>query len=227
MNPETVRHFYSEFLGTFALVFVGSGAIMTAATNNGTLVEVALAHGLVLGVLVTAFMRIGGVFNPALTLGLLAGRRITPALAGIYIAAQVIGAIVAAFSLKALFPADVFNATHGGGQSIATSVSFLQGWSFEAIGTFFLMTAVYGTAVDKRSPNVGGFGVGLTLAFVILVMGPATGAAVNPARAFGPAVAYGVFEAQVIYWTAPIVGAVVAALLYERIVLKVDSGAAG
>jgi MIP family channel proteins len=227
MNSKLTQHFYSEFLGTFALVFVGSGAIMTASSSTGTLLEVAIAHGLVLGVLVTAFMRIAGHFNPAVTIGFLVTRRITPGMAGLHIAAQLVGAIIAAFALKALFPADVFAATHGGGQSIANSVGAMQGWTLEAIGTFFLMTAVYGTAVDKRSPNIGGFGVGLTLAFVILVIGPLTGGAVNPARAFGPALAYGVFEAQAIYWSAPIVGAIVAALAYERFILKDDQPAAG
>ena len=187
MPPQLSQRFYSEFLGTFALVFVGSGAIMTATSNNGTLLEIAIAHGLVLGVMVTAFMRIAGHFNPAVTIGFLVTRRITPAMAGLHIAAQLVGAIIAAFALKALFPADVFSATHGGGQSIANGVSAMQGAALEAVGTFFLMTAVYGTAVDQRSPSIGGFGVGLTLAFVILVIGPLTGGAVNPARAFGPA----------------------------------------
>jgi MIP family channel proteins len=227
MNSNLTQRLYSEFLGTFALVFIGSGAIMTASSNNGTLLDIALAHGLVLGVAVTAFMRIAGHFNPAVTIGFMFTRRITPAMAGLHIVAQVIGAIVAAFALKALFPADIFAGTHGGGQSIANNVSALHAWVFEAIGTFFLMTAVYGTAVDKRSPNIGGFGVGLTLAFVILVLGPLTGGAVNPARAFGPAVAHGTFEAQFIYWTAPIVGAILAALAYEHLILKRDPEPAG
>ena len=227
MNPQLTQRFYSEFLGTFALVFVGSGAIMTASSNNGSLLEIAIAHGLVLGILVTAFMRIAGHFNPAVTIGFLVTRRISPSMAGLHVVAQVAGAIIAAFALKALFPAQVFATTHGGGQTIASSVSWPQAATFEAIGTFFLMTAVYGTAVDKRSPNIGGFGVGLTLAFVILVIGPLTGGAVNPARAFGPAVAYGGFEAQAIYWLAPIVGAVVAALAYERFILKQDAEATG
>jgi MIP family channel proteins len=219
MPINYTRHFYSEFIGTFALVFVGSGAIMVAH-NGGSLLEVAVAHGLVLGIMVTAFMRIAAHFNPAVTIGFLFARRISPALAALHIVAQVIGAIVAAYALKSLFPAELYAASRGGGQSISTAVTASQAWVVEAIATFFLMTAIYGTAVDKRAPNVGGFGIGLVICFDILAFGPLTGASMNPARSLGPALVYGVFEAQIIYITAPIVGAVVAALAYEKLVLQ-------
>lgn len=227
MNAQLIRHTYSEFLGTFALVYVGSGAIMTASVSNGNTLDVALAHGLVLSIMVTAFMPIAAHFNPAITLGFLFTRRITPVLAAVHIAAQIAGAIVAAFALKAVYPAGVFGLMHGGGQQIATDISGMHAWVLEAIATFFLMTAVFGTVVDKRAPNVGGFGVGLTLAFGILMIGPLTGGSLNPARTFGPMVAHGSFEALAIYITAPIVGAVVAALLYEHLIIKRDSASAG
>jgi len=215
MSPKTIQHAYSEFLGTFALVFVGGGSIMIAYTDNGGVLEVALAHGLVLAVFASAFLRIAAHFNPAVTIGFLFARRITPALAGVHIAAQVIGAVLAAWLLKLLFPAAVFVATRGGGQWISTEISGMQAWMLEAIATFFLMTVIYGTAVDKKSPNVAGLAIGFVVAAAILMIAPLTGASLNPARTFGPALIYGVYEAQAIYWTAPIVGAIVAALAYE------------
>lgn len=225
MISQTIRHAYSEFIGTFALVFVGSGAIMTASMGNGTVLDIAIAHGLVLAIFCSAFMRIAAHFNPAVTIGFLFARRITPALAGVHIVAQFAGAIVAAFMLKGLYPEAVFIATHGGGQSITTEIGGMQPWVLEAIATFFLMTVIYGTAVDKRSPNIGGFGIGLAVAACILAIGPLTGASLNPARSWGPALASGVYEAMAIYTIAPIIGAVVAALAYENLILKRDDGA--
>lgn len=222
MSNQTLRHAYSEFLGTFALVFIGSGAIMTAHANSGGVVDVAIAHGLVLAVMVSGFMRIAAHFNPAVTIGFLFTRRITPALAAVHIVAQFVGAIAAAFLLKMLYPASVFAQARGGGQTVSNAVDAVQAWGLEAAGTFFLMTAIYGTAVDKRSPNVGGFGIGLVLAAVILAIGPLTGASLNPARSFGPALASGIYEAYFIYLSAPIVGAVLAALAYENLILKRD-----
>jgi MIP family channel proteins len=216
------EHAYSEFLGTFALVFVGSGAIMTASAPNvgGGLLEVALAHGLVLAIFVSAFMPIAAHFNPAVTIGFLFTRRITPKYAGVHIVAQLAGAIIAAYALKGLYPEALFDATNGGGQSVSSEISGLQPWIFEAIATFFLMTAIYATAVDKRSPNIGGFGIGLTLTVAILVIGPLTGGSLNPARSLGPALASGVLEALGIYLIAPVIGAVAAALAYEHLILR-------
>jgi MIP family channel proteins len=221
MNAEIVRHSYSEFLGTFALTFVGSAAIMTASsTTGGSILDIAVAHGLVLSIMCTAFMSIAAHFNPAVTIGFLFTRRISPGMAGVHIVAQVAGAVLAGFALKALFPEAVFALTHGGGQQINPEVSGIHAWILEMIATFFLMTAIYGTAVDKRSPGIGGFGIGLAVAFDILMIGPLTGASMNPARTLGPMVAHGSYEAFVIFLTAPIVGAVFAALAYENLILK-------
>jgi len=216
------RHFIAEFIGTFALVFVGSGAIISAKISGSpaALVEVALAHGLILAVMVSALMRISGHFNPAVTLGLLATRRIEPMMAGLYIVAQVIGAVAAAYALKATFPEAVFIATRGGGQSIALDTTGGQAFLLEAIATFFLMFVIYGTVVDLRGPKIGGLGIGFVVAADILVIGSRTGGSMNPARSFGPAVASGVFEAQLLYWTAPVVGALIAALLYEFLFMR-------
>ena len=217
------RHFASEFIGTFALVFVGSGAIMTARMSGSQagLVEVALAHGIILAVMVSALMRISGHFNPAITLGFLAVRRIEVMMAALYIVAQVLGAIAAAYALKAAYPDSVFVATRGGGQAIALDITGGQAFILETIATFFLVFVVFGTAVDVKGPKIGGLAIGLTIAADILAIGPLTGASMNPARSFGPAVASGVYEAQLLYWAAPILGGLIAALMYEFLFLKV------
>lgn len=216
------RHFIAEFIGTFALVFVGSGAIMSAKISGSpaALVEVALAHGLILAVMVSALMRISGHFNPAVTLAFLATRRIEAMMAGLYIIAQILGAVAAAYALKATFPEAIFMATRGGGQSIALDTSGGQAFLLEAIATFLLMFVIYGTVVDLRGPKIGGLGIGFVVAADILAIGSRTGASMNPARSFGPAVASGVFEAQFLYWTAPVVGALVAAVLYEFLFMR-------
>ena len=216
------RHFIAEFIGTFALVFVGSGAILSAKISGSpaALVEVALAHGLVLAVMVSALMRISGHFNPAVTLAFLATRRIEAMMAALYIVAQIIGAVAAAYALKATFPEAIFMATRGGGQSIALDTSGGQAFLLEAIATFLLMFVIYGTVVDLRGPKIGGLGIGFVVAADILAIGSRTGASMNPARSFGPAVASGVFEAQFLYWTAPVVGALLAALLYEFLFMR-------
>ena len=219
---DSWRHFVAEFIGTFALVFVGGAAIMIAKDTNSPagLIGIALAHGLILAVMVSALMRVSGHFNPAVTIGFIAARRIEVAMAGVYILAQLIGAIVAAYALKSTFPFALFDATRGGGQAIALQVSGSQAFLLEFIATFFLVIVVFGTAVDPKAPRIGGLAIGFFVAADILAIGPLTGASMNPARSFGPAVASGYFEAQVIYWAAPIAGAIVAALLYEFLFLR-------
>ena len=216
------RHFIAEFIGTFALVFVGSASIIHARTTNSPsgLVEIALAHGLILAVMVSALMRISGHFNPAVTLTLLATRRIEAMMAGLYVVAQIIGAVAAAYALKGAFPAATFAATRGGGLTIALDVTAGQAFLVEAIATFFLVFVVYGTAVDLKGPKIGGLAIGFVVAADILAIGPLTGASMNPARSFGPAVASGIYEAQLLYLTAPIVGVMVAGLLYEYLFMR-------
>lgn len=218
-DPE--RHFTAEFVGTFALVFGGGGAIVALRdAGPAGLMGVALAHGLILAIMVSATMRISGHLNPAVTIGFLATRRIDPMMAGVYIAAQLLGAIAAGYALKGLIPADQFAAVHGTIQEIAPGVSSLQAVGLEAIATFFLVFAVFGTAVDPQAPNVGGFAIGLTIAVDILAIGPLTGASMNPARSFGPAMVTQNFIGQFVYWTGPIIGGIVAAVLYDRLLLR-------
>src|SRR5512132_3948480 len=141
---DSLRHFVAEFIGTFALVFVGGASIAA----GGGLVGVALAHGIILAVMVSALMRISGHFNPAVTVGFLAARRIEPMMAGVYIAAQILGAIAAAYALKSLLPAQLAASTRLGGQSVSLEISAGQAIGLEAIATFFLAFVIFGTAVD-------------------------------------------------------------------------------
>src|SRR3982751_2016993 len=219
---DSWRHFAAEFIGIFALVFVGGASIMSSAMSRNTngLLVAALAHGTILAIMVTATMRISGHLNPAVTLGFLVTRRIEPTMAVVYIIAQLLGAAVAAYALKAIFPADVAVAARLGGQSIAGDVSAGQAILCEAIATFFLTFVVFGTAVDPAAPKVGGFAIGLAVTADILAIGPLTGASMNPARSFGPAVASGILEGQAIYWAGPILGSVAAALLYDGLFLR-------
>ena len=219
---DSVRHFVAEFVGTFALVFVGGAAIMAAQATRMTsgLLAVALAHGIILAVLVSATMRISGHFNPAVTIGFLAARRIEPIMAGVYIAAQLTAAIIAAYALKGLLPAELTESTRLGGQTIATEISMGQAIGLEAILTFMLVFVIFGTAVDPKAPRIAGLAIGATIAAGILAIGPFTGGSFNPARSFGPAVASGIFEAQAVYWIGPIVGAVAAALLYDTLFIR-------
>ncbi|HJQ21758.1 MAG TPA: aquaporin [Gemmatimonadaceae bacterium] len=219
---DSLRHFAAEFVGTFALVFVGGAAIMAAAATQTSagLVSVAFAHGIILAVLVSATMRISGHLNPAITIGFLAARRIEPMMAGVYVIAQILASILAAYALKALLPDALTSATRLGGQSISLEVSAGQAIGLEAIATFFLAFVIFGTAVDPRAPRIGGLAIGLTLTACILAIGPFTGASLNPARSFGPAVASGIFEGQAVYWAGPIIGAVAASLLYDTLFIR-------
>jgi MIP family channel proteins len=213
------RHFTAEFIGTFALVFIGGGAIITSPllSQQAAVVNIAMAHGLILSILVTATMRISGHLNPAVTAGFLVTRRIEPMMAVVYWIAQFTGAIIAAYALKSLFPPNIVEQTRLGGQHISTDITLFKAIVLEGIATFFLVFVVFGTAVDPRAPKVGGFAIGLTVMADILAIGPLTGGSMNPARSFGPAVVMGLFEGQAAYWIGPIIGAIVAALLYDRL----------
>jgi len=211
------RQLVAEFLATLALVFIGAGSVVVDAMTGGEvgLVGVALAHGVVLSVMVTITMPIsGGHVNPAVTFGLWLARRIDARRAGLYVVAQLAGAVAGALLLRALFPAGAGDATSWGLPRISPYISFSQAVVIEAILTLFLVSAVFGTAVSPQAPKVGGFGIGLVLAFDILAAGPLTGAAMNPARALGPALAANDWHAHAAYWAGPLLGAAVAALVW-------------
>jgi MIP family channel proteins len=218
--PSLLRRSLAEALGTFALVFIGAGVVLTNTFSNSGLLGVAIAHGVVLAVMVSATMAIsGGHLNPAVTLGLLVTRRGTPVSAAAYIAAQLIGAVLAALLLKALYPGGVTQALSLGTPTIASSITLGQAIGIEIVLTFFLVSAVFGTCVHPDAPKVGGFGIGLVLIFDILVGGPLTGAAMNPARAFGPALVSGQWVGHATWWIGPLVGGILAGLVWEYLLL--------
>lgn len=220
------RAIVAEFVGTFALMFVGGGAIIVTGGEN--LLAIALAHGLILAVMVSATMHIsGGQINPAVSIGLALIKKQPWPQAGVFIITQLAGAIAAAFVLKSslggAFEVGNIGATLGAltDEVAADKTNVPAALVLEAIGTFFLMFVILGTAVDKRgvggSAAIGGFGIGLTLAAVILCIGPATGASLNPARSLGPALVAGAWQNHWVYWIGPIAGAAIAALVYKTV----------
>ena len=217
--------FVAEAIGTFFLCFAGIAAIIATGEpiNSGAgLVGIALAHGLALSIGVSIFAGIsGGHLNPAVTIGLLSTGRISVSRAGLYIVAQLVGATLAAFICSQIYPPAAVDAAKLGIPLPSDWVTVPVLLMTEFVLTFMLMTAVFGTAVDDRAPGMklGGFAIGLTVAFDILAAGPVTGASMNPARSFGPALVHRMFDYHWCYWVAPIAGAVVAAQLYHHLLL--------
>jgi MIP family channel proteins len=179
------------------------------------LVAIALAHGLALAIMVTAFGHIsGGHFNPAVTVAAFVGRQIDILHGVLYIIAQLAAAVLAGFALRAVFPTDVWQSVNLGTPAVAADISFGTAVLIEAILTFILVIAVFGTAMDPRAAKVGGFAIGLTISADILIGGPLTGASMNPARTFGPAVAANFWDNHLVYWIGPLCGAIIAGLVY-------------
>jgi MIP family channel proteins len=218
-NSLDPRKLIAEAIGAFTLVFAGAGAIILAAGNaNIGLVEIALAHGLAIALMVSALGAIsGGHFNPAVTAAMWVTRRIDSIGAVGYVVAQLAGAILAALALTLLYPEGLRAAANLGTPALGPTVDLLPGIGIEAVLTFFLVIVIFGTAVDRRGPHLGGFAIGLTITMDILAGGPLTGAAMNPARAFGPALVSGNWADHIVWWIGPLVGAVAAGLLYHYV----------
>ena len=208
----------AEGVGTFLFFVVGAGSIVLVdyAPPGPGLLGIALAHGLILMVMVSSLGAVsGGHFNPAVTFGLWIAGKIDAVKGGLYVVAQLIGAVLAGLTLRAVFPEAAWTPSHIGTPGLAADVSIGTGIGLEAILTVVLLLAVFGTAVDQRGPKIGGIAIGLAIAADILVGGPVTGAAMNPARWFGPAVASGFLDNAVVWIVGPLLGAAVAALLYR------------
>lgn len=218
MNRELAMSAVSEGVGTFVFTFVGAAAICTDSYSGGQvgIVGIALAHGLVLAALVSALGHVSGAhLNPAVTLGALLVRAIGLSRAAAHLGAQMTGAIIAGLMLAATFGSDVWQPVHLGAASLGPGVEVGTGVFVEMVLTFVLVLVVLQMAADGRAPrHVHGLVVGATLAAVMLVGGPLTGAALNPARAFGPALAAGYWTAHYVYWLGPLLGGVIAAALF-------------
>jgi MIP family channel proteins len=214
------RPLVAEFLGTALFVFIGAGSVVTNAMTGGavTPLGIALAHGVGIAILISAFMGIsGGHLNPAVSLGVFVAGRIDGRTLGRYVLAQLAGGIAGAALLKAVFSAIAVRAVTAGVPQLSLNVSFGQG--VEAVFTFFLVSSVFGTAISSEAPKIGGFGIGLAIFVSALVVGSLTGAALNPARAFGPALVAWSWHSQAVYWIGPLAGGALAGWVWKVLLL--------
>jgi aquaporin Z len=239
MSNRIASKLLAEFIGTFALIFIGAGAAAVIGEGVGLpgLVAIAFAHGLTVMAFAFAYGSVsGGHFNPCVTVGVLAAGAMRAGEAAGYIVSQLIGGIVGAFLLRAVLggaasdlgtPALAHNLALG---ATTLTVTPWAGFVIEAVLAFFLVTVVLSTAVAGRAGNLAPLAIGMTLTLNIIMGGALTGAAFNPARAFGPMVATGNFSDAWLYLAAPIVGAIVAAILHmglARLLAQEGMAAAG
>jgi MIP family channel proteins len=238
MDYDPLRRGIAEFIGTFALIFVGAGSILALTTlfepvinnaqalgvyNGLTLVAVAFAHGLVIAVMVSAVGHIsGGHFNPAVTLAFVVTRRIAGMLAVVYWSMQFLGATLAAALLRWFFSDNVRQLTNLGAPGLGGGIDVWQGLVIEAILTFFLVWVIFATAVDPGGTfkSVAGLAIGLTITLDIFMGGPLTGAAMNPARAFGPELVSRHWADAWVWYAGPVIGAVIAGIAYDWLYLR-------
>lgn len=220
----------AEFIGTFALIFFGVGSICAdqylRASSTGQaglgLLGIALAQGLAMGIMVTSLGHIsGGHFNPAITIGFWVTRKLSTFDTLSYWIVQLAGGVSAAYLLRRL-PFDVWAPVRLGTPDLASGITRTNGMIIEALMTFFLVFVVFATAVDTlgASNKVAGFAIGLSITMGALFGGPFTGAALNPVRAFGPALATNHWTNHGVYWIGPMAGGVLAGWLYDAIFLS-------
>lgn len=220
--PSLARRATAEMIGTGFLIFFGCGSLVMNPFDGAKfgVFGVAMVHAFVLSLGISMTMGIsGGHLNPAVTLGLLTIKKIAAPDAFVYIASQLVGALVGALLVRTILPSNVGSVIAYGTPMLQATVTVPQAIAIEAVITFLLMSGVMGTIVATNAPKMGGFGVGLTLIPSVMVAGVLTGAAANPARAFGPAVISGNMTAQAVWWIGPIAGAIIAALLWDKVLL--------
>lgn len=216
------RPMFAEFLGTALFVFIGAGSVVANVMTAGavTPLGIALAHGVGMAILISALMGIsGGHLNPAVSLGVFVAGRIDGRTLGRYVLAQLVGGIAGAALLKLLFASTAVRAVTAGAPQLSLNIGFGQGIAIEAAFTFFLVSAVFGTAISSEAPKIGGFGIGLAIFVSALVVGGLTGAALNPARAFGPALVAWSFHSQAVYWIGPLAGGALAGWVWRVLLL--------
>jgi MIP family channel proteins len=207
-----MKKYLAEFIGTFALVFCGTGAIIVNQQTNGSLglIGIALTFGTIISTMIYIFGNISGAhINPSVTIALTIGKLTTKKEAVFYISAQVLGAIFASGLLKFMFPQ---NLTLG---ATIPSGELLQSFIIEFILTFFLMLTVLGVTSKKEFSNIAGLIIGLVVTGIILFAGPVSGGSFNPARSIAPAIVSGNITALWIYITSPTLGAILAMLIWK------------
>lgn len=221
-----LKSYLAEMIGTFALVFAGAGSVCMDQLTGGRvgIVGIALAYGLVVMVMTSTYGPIsGGHFNPAVTIAMLIGQRIDSIKCVFYVISQLFGAAIAALFLSAVLHAhpDLVSSPPFLGACDLSGVGFKAATLLEAVMTFFLVSTIYATTIDSRGCAAGApLAIGMTAAFCVLAAGPLTGAALNPARAFGPAVVSGHWANWYVYWVGPIAGGAAASLLHENLYLE-------
>jgi MIP family channel proteins len=210
----------AEGAGTFMFLFVGIGSVamsdwtLSVGADPPGLIVIALAHGLALAVLVSALAAVSGAhFNPAVTFGVWIAGQIPGRRALSYVLAQLIGGVAAAWSLRAVFSADISAGL--GTPQLGPEISVAAGIGIEAVLTAILLVAVFGTAIDTRGPKVGGLAIGFAFAAGIMMGGPLTGGALNPARWLGPAVTTNIWNDGHVWIIGPLLGAAIAAVAYR------------
>jgi MIP family channel proteins len=214
----------AEFIGVFTLIVIGAGSVCLLGVPHSpqTLVGIAIAHGLVIAVMICALGHISGAhFNPAVTVAMITVKKIEPPLAIAYIIAQLAGSLAGAYVLKEIFAPNIAAVTNLGTTAPGNGFTPMATFYLETILTFFLVLVIFGSAVDKRGANViCPLAIGGTVALDILFGGPLTGASMNPAKTLGPAVMSGTYTAHWAYWAGPILGGVIAANLYTHVIGK-------
>lgn len=227
-----MKRYVAEFIAAFILVFVGTAAIVAdqqqAVVNLqstvGTL-GIALAFGLALFVAIAAVGRIsGGYANPAVSLAFYIAKRLSLKDLGGYVAAQLLGGLVAAVVVKQIFSSEIVASVGSGAPALGDGTSLLQGGLIEVVLTFFLVFVIWGVAVDPKGPQIlAPLAIGLTVTFNVIIGGSFTGASMNPARWFGPALIGEKLDSNWPVWVlGPIVGALIASTAYELFFLDVD-----
>ena len=220
----------AELIAVLLFVFIGAGAVVTTGMVGGNamtaerLTAIALAHGLAIAVLVAAIARFsGGHINPAVTVAAVVTRKIGLAKGAMYVVAQLLGAALGAFLLAAVIPAESQGSL--GGHALTVAVG--PGLVVEMVLTFALVFVIFATAVDPKGPvHLAPFAIGMTVLIDHFIGVPLTGASMNPARSFGPALAMGQWADQWVYWVGPIVGGVIAGVVYDMVYIKGRKGEA-
>jgi len=217
LNKEATPYL-AELLGTFGFVFIGAGAVVLNQASGGALgiQGIALAHGMALLAFIYAFNHISGShFNPAITIAMWIAKKIETGVALGYIVSQLAGAVLAAIFIEGLF------GSTAKAIPAPASIDVFSTLLLEGILTFFLTLVVFGILVDRRShTSHAGLAIGFLFSGMVLIGFGLTGGAFNPARAFGPALVSNSWVNQWIYWVGPIIGAAVAALVYEYGILR-------